>query len=74
MRHIFGLRNDGKAGLLIRGNGRCIMQHIRHSISGGSLVRKPIAPIADVVDKIKQVSFSQGGRVGTRTYTPLRFK
>jgi len=78
MKHVFGLRRRGDAGLLMRGsNGRAIRQHLGNSEHnhmyhhhGGNLIK----PIEDtIVDGLKDMHLMGKGK-NAKTYLPLKFK
>jgi hypothetical protein len=75
MKHVFGIRRAGDAGLLLRGhNGRAIRQHLNghhnHMHRGGAIIpQSMINSVKSAPAKISNVVKKAG-----RTYIPLKFR
>ncbi len=79
MKHIFGIRNRGDAGLLLRGhNGRAIRQHLHghhnHMSRGGALSLHSITSALSHVPKAISNVVQKGAGKSARTYIPLKFR
>jgi hypothetical protein len=74
MKHVFGIRRAGQAGLLLRGhNGRAIRQHLNghHNRIGGALTtRSVMSTVMEAPRKVANVVKKATGR----TYIPLKFR
>jgi hypothetical protein len=78
MKHVFGIRRAGEAGLLLRGhNGRAIRQHLtghhnhmRRGHCGGAIIpQSVVSNVMSAPSKISNVVKKAG-----RTYIPLKFR
>ncbi len=79
MKHIFGIRNRGDAGLLLRGhNGRAIRQHLtghhNHMSRGGALSLHSIVNTISHAPKAISNVVQKGAGKSARTYIPLKFR
>jgi hypothetical protein len=78
MKHVFGIRRAGEAGLILRGhNGRAIRQHLtgihnhmRRGYGGGAIIpQSVVSNVMSAPTKISNVVKKAG-----RTYIPLKFR